>query len=575
MCFLFAISSTQKATGFIIFIGMGRIWLVAGTSGLAAWTAVCLWFPLTDTDIWWHLAAAKWMSIHGTIPRVDPFCLSSLGKPWIDLHWGFQLLAHVLWSLGESLALVAGKVTILLLAVALALRPHLRTDSAWFLIPFAAFGIYHVRFFLDMRPLVITLLGLSALYAGTWAYLQGRFRHPWLILLPVQVVLANTQGLFPLGAFLVSCLLVGAWWDRRPIDGQSLGAATPSGLGPIPLRPLAFTAAGLWLAGLANPYGWKGFLLPLSLLARITPLPGNVFSAEIAENQPLHDLVGRDPSALAPYLLLATAVGWTFHRTRSRFSTGHFLLFAGFAVLGLMAQRNLPLFLLAGLMAAGRNLQVSHDPPFRPGARPWLGPAALLALVGAYAPSLVQAWRYELPGSLETPFRFPEGAVDFLKQHPLPGGIFNELRFGGYLDFRLYPEKRPFVDGRMILRDAEFYRGFLAVVDHPELFPPYAGTHGFTHALLPIGEDRRFLPLAAYLIREKDWALLYSDGASVLLADAGTAPSLALSLDSLGPSHPVSRALKERFHANPRLESIALRNLTIFLEASNKAKSAF
>ena len=553
---------------------MGRISLIAGAVALGAWMAACLWFPLTDTDIWWHLAAAKWMSAHGAIPRVDPFCTSSLGKPWIDLHWGFQLLTHALWSAGGSAALVAGKVSILIAAFALALRPHLKPASAWFLLPLAAFGIYHVRFFLDMRPVVVTMLGLSFLYAGTWAHLQGRLKRPWLVLLPVQIILANIQGLFPLGAFLVTCLLLGEWLDRRRASGKAAVRGTACVTVPlllsVPLRPLALTTAGLWLAGLANPFGWKGFLLPLALLARITPLPGNVFSAEIAENQPLHALLRQDPSAMVPHLLIALAVLWTFRHARSRFSTGHALFFAGFALLGWMAQRNLPLFLLAGVMAAGRNLHVSEPrtlPAFRIGPAP-AALAALLAIAVLYGPSLRRAWLFELPGSLETPFRFPVGATAYLKDHPLPGNIFNELRFGGYLDFRLYPDKNPFVDGRMILRDADFYREFLSVVDKPALFPAYAKRHDFTHALLPIGEDARFMPLAARLIREEGWALLYCDGAAALVADSSVAGSLGLSLDSLGPGHPIEAALRERFSSNARLEALAGRNLSAFLSAA-------
>ncbi|HLP41179.1 MAG TPA: hypothetical protein VK465_06700 [Fibrobacteria bacterium] len=544
---------------------------VAGLLLLLAWTFACLWFPLTDTDVWWHLAAGEWMADHKTFLRVDPFSASALGRPWIDLHWGFQLLSLALWTSGGAAALIAGKCLLVALAGFLALRPHLNSATAVFLLPMAGFGLYQTRFFLDVRPLAVTLAGLAALYAATTAHLRGRLRHPWVVILPVQILLANIQGLYPLGAFLVTCLWAGEALDRRRASVAPSGVPTE-----LSLAPLGWTCAGTWLAGLITPYGLPGFLLPLALLLRITPLPGNVFSAEIAENLPLHTLALQDPAAAAPHLLLLLTTLWTFERARGRFSTGHALLLAGFALLGLMAQRNLPLLLLACLFASGRNLEVSVSDTLpkvsgreiRPGFRAWAGPAALILVAALAAPSIRRAWEYELPGTLETPFRFPSGAVAYMRAHPVKGPLFNELRFGGYLAHRLHPDVLPFVDGRMILRDADFYREFLTTVDHPRTFPAYADKHGFTQVLLPIGEDRRFQPLAAYLAREEGWAILYCDGAAAWLARPGVADSLALPRGPFDASHPMLGALKDRYAANSRLLALARDNLMDFLRAA-------
>jgi hypothetical protein len=245
-------------------------------------------------------------------------------------------------------------------------------------------------------------------------------------------------------------------------------------------------------------------------------------------------------------------------------------------------------------MAAGRNLQVSlaarANVPLRPpsarnapadanpggGRALRAGWAALAAIAVLYGPGIRAAWDYELPGSLETPFRFPGPAVDHLERHPLPGPIFNELRYGGYLEFRLYPPKTSFVDGRMILRSAEFYREFLEVVDHPDRFPAYRTRYGFTHALLPISEDLRFLPLAAYLLKSMDWKLIHCDGAGALLADPAILEEghAAMGLDSLPDGHPLPAALHRRFSANPRLESMAILNAARFLRAAGRDRAA-
>ena len=559
-----------------------------------AWLIACLWFPLTDTDIWWHLAAARRMWETRSFLRADPFCLASMGAPWTDLHWGFQLLAYSAWKLGGAWALVAGKCLAVAVALALAFAPHVRLRVLYAWIPLAAFGIYHVRFFIDVRPLALTLCGLGALYAVTTLNLRGRIRRPWLILIPVQIILVNLQGLYPLGAFLVTCLCAGEYAGRRwpawfAREGDGVGEEVGVGVvgnAPVPLRPLAITCGALWLCGFVSPYGWDGFALPFSLFGRITPTAANIFSSEIAENLPLSDLFHRDPAGVLPFLILLGFTAATFAYAK-RPSLGHALLFLAFALLGYMAQRNLPLSLLAALMAAGHNLEVHSLGRKHRGAdadrddvsEPWLGPTALLGLAAIaflYGPRIREAWRYELPGSLETPFRFPAPAADYLEAHPLTGNIFNELRYGGYLEFR-FPGKPAFIDGRMILRSADSYREFLAAVDEPARFPEYRARYAFTHAVLPIAEDQRFLPLAAYLLRESGWSVLHCDGASVVLADSSTvsaAGATALALDSLPEGHPLRNALQARFGSNPRLHAMATRNAALFLHAAGRERAA-
>lgn len=553
----------------------------------AAWIGACLWFPLTDTDIWWHLAAAKWMWAHKAFLRSDPFSQSSLGAPWTDLHWGFQVLASALWKAGGAFALIAGKCLAVIGAVAFVLRPHLDRRTWPWLLPLAAAGAYLVRFYLDVRPLAITLLGLGIQYAVVMAYLRGRWRRPYLVLIPVQIAMANVQGLYPLGLILVGCLLSGEFLARRsariapafPDDFRPGGRGAGSdGAGLVPLRPLAWALVLMLASGFATPYGWDGFRLPLALFARITPEASNIFSREIAENLPFPSLFHTDPALATACLAWAAVVTWTF--LGIRLSAGTLFLWAAFGGLGLMAQRNLPLAFLAGLMASGRNLDVSLrekdcDPEAGKAGRrrrlAWAGAAALLAVAVAFGPRLRAAWAYELPGSLVTPFRVPSAAVDLLAAHPLPGPILNELRFGGYLEYRLYPEPA-FVDGRMILRSADFYRDFLAAADDPEKFPEYRARYGFTHALLPIAEDARFLPLAAFLLRS-GWDLIYCDGASALLADPALRAG-GMALDSLLPDHPLAVALRTRFAANPRLLGLATVYAEAFLRAAGKERAA-
>src|SRR6185369_4787185 len=50
--------------------------------------------PSADGDIWWHLAAGREMVARHALLFNDPFSVSANGRPWVDVHWLFQLAVY-------------------------------------------------------------------------------------------------------------------------------------------------------------------------------------------------------------------------------------------------------------------------------------------------------------------------------------------------------------------------------------------------------------------------------------------------------------------------------------------------
>jgi hypothetical protein len=61
------------------------ILLVAG----AAFLLGCR--ELFDADVWWHVRAGQWIWSHRNVPTLDPFTFASASRPWVELHWLFEL----------------------------------------------------------------------------------------------------------------------------------------------------------------------------------------------------------------------------------------------------------------------------------------------------------------------------------------------------------------------------------------------------------------------------------------------------------------------------------------------------
>src|SRR5579859_2696768 len=107
------------------------VWNKVLLGGLLLWTFLSLCFPLMDTDFWWHLKTGDWILHEGKIPQVDLYTFTEVGKPWIDLHWGFQVLISLLYRAGGVNLVILAKAAVITAAVAVAWCAGGRALPAW------------------------------------------------------------------------------------------------------------------------------------------------------------------------------------------------------------------------------------------------------------------------------------------------------------------------------------------------------------------------------------------------------------------------------------------------------------
>ncbi|MEJ2007080.1 MAG: hypothetical protein P8Z30_02820 [Acidobacteriota bacterium] len=112
---------------------------------------------------------------------------------------------------------------------------------------------------------------------------------------------------------------------------------------------------------------------------------------------------------------------------------------------------------------------------------------------------------------------FPSGAVAYLSRHQVPGPMFNELSWGGYLIWSLGPKHRVFIDGREDIYDyAGVLSDYLGIID---------GQSRAFFLLRKYGVDScltlRKSKLARLLGASPDWKVVYQDQMSVIFLRAG------------------------------------------------------
>lgn len=247
--------------------------------------------PISDGDIYWHLSAGREMVARHALLRTDPFTLSAAGRPWIDVHWLFQLAAWAAYRLTGFRGLAIGKAVLVAVTAVVLTSTAERMGGAVGRALGAASLLVTLclaRHLLPLRPVIVTALCLAIFLSVLESARAGATRRLWL-LPAVQVLWVNCQGMAPLGLALIAAYTVEA------ALGRTLDRGSPAPDGNVPVARWLLVLVSCGLASFVTPFGLRAVALPAQLLMRIAPGQRNVFSAAIAENIPPFVLSGRRP----------------------------------------------------------------------------------------------------------------------------------------------------------------------------------------------------------------------------------------------------------------------------------------
>ncbi len=486
---------------------------------LGATAAASALFPLVSFDLWWHLAAGRFIVAERAIPRTDPFSYTALGARWIDHEWLFQLLAYGVHELGGVAGLTVLRVAVVV-AISLVVLRFVRREAgiptpaaAVLLVP-PLLLVARVRFL--VRPELLTLLAAVVLAVAVLRTDRQRagWRELWwlpLLFVPWANLHAGAiSGLLVLAAVLAGTVLNGVLAPR------GLAAPSPPGTPSAPV--LGGLLAASTAACLLNPFGVHVLVVPFELTALMRDGP-----YLNAEWQPL------DPGAhwVAVGLLLAAAA-LVAARWR-RLDWAAVLPLAMVAILAVRHARGLGLLgVLAPLLLARIQRPAGAcATPRLAGIRPAVAGAVL---VGTAAALPLGGYQFR-PGLGIDRLQIPVAATAFLEAEDPPGNILNTYKFGGWLTWRLFPETRIFMDGRNEVflelawrldrakRDSHEWRRMLDELDVGHALLGYADRPLRVRLVDPEGGPDRVVerPYTAAQFPRSSWALVYFDDTAMVM----------------------------------------------------------
>jgi hypothetical protein len=455
---------------------------------------------LRDGDVYWHIAAGRWMFEHGVVPGVDPFSHTMRGEIWTAHEWLSEVIlaaAHQWggWTLVVAVTAVAFAATIALLTRAL-LRTLEPVYAVLFAVMASAMTIGHVL----ARPHILAMPIMMVWVVELVRASDERRAPPWW-LVPLMMVWANLHGGFTLGialalAFTAESAL--ASWGTRHFR------ATLRAWG-------AFTAFAI-LFSLLTPNGAGGILFTWQVMVESTYAMSRI-EEWVSPN--FHTL-----QPLEIWLLGGLAV---VMYQGLRLPLVRLVLVLGLLHLSLKHVRNIeltgllvPLFVAAPFaaqwsrrdQASGRQAE-SLDRLFRSLSQP----AGYLALLGC----VLLAIAIPLGSSRLRPIKLPESAVPAIAlgaaEHAgLKGPVLNSYEWGGYL---AYSGIAPFIDGRSDMYGDKFLQDYMEALQlaKPDSLEKLLVRYDVTWTLLRPGT-----PAIALLDRLPGWRVVHSDPTAVVHA---------------------------------------------------------
>ena len=410
-----------------------QLLVLAGLLTTVAARALYLKFCVLDLDIWWHLKVGDWIVAHHAVPHTGILSRTAADRPWVAYSWGYEVLLSRAYRWFD-LAGIGVYGILLTLAVAYSIFWMARRLSGrfWWACALATITCSAFLYNLMPRPVffsmtLFTITLTLILEANRSGRVQLLYWLPPLFLLWANLHIQFLYGLFLIGLlFAVNLLQFVA--DRVGYTPTSVQPPT------LPTTTLGAIFAACLLATCIGPYSYH-----------------------------LYVVIVEYSQAKVPYMMIRELQAINF-RAGSHYVQ---LLLTGAGFFALGWRKNIDPFKLALLIVASvvafRTMRDSWficisaaaciaDFPAPQAVwcktETWLeksGVAAFVALALVLVARDADFNQRGLDRAISS--MYPVKALNFLRQHPAPGPLYNTLDWGGFLTWYM-PDYPVAIDGR-------------------------------------------------------------------------------------------------------------------------------
>jgi hypothetical protein len=443
-----------------------------------------------DPDLWWHIKTGELVLSTHRWATTDPYSFTAKGMPWMSCEWLGDVLFAAVYRMGglrglDALLVALASAVILALYAFATLRSG--NSKAGFVAAAVLLTLANASF--NLRPQMMGYLFLILTLIVLERFRQGKQRAVWM--LPVLFMIwINSHGSWIIGlgvvALYIACGLVS--FQLGSLEAQRWTTSERLRLETV----LALSLAAVMI----TPYGVRLAGYPFAVASSYPIAIASVLEWQV---MPFNLIGGK--------IFLAMVLGFVVVQMAFRFSWRAYeiLLFLFGTGMACLHVRFLLLFVpfFAPLFVTVLARWVpSYD---RSKDKYRLNFAVIMGIAIAmmhYFPSKTDMEK-------KVADQFPVHALEYIRQHPVPGPMFNSYGFGGYMIFSGY---KTFIDGRgELFEELGVFGPYMHITRLEPGTMKVLSSYGIQSCLMQRDE-----PLSTVLALLPDWKKVYSDNVSAL-----------------------------------------------------------
>jgi hypothetical protein len=452
--------------------------------------------PLSDSDLWWHLATGKYIVQNKALLEVDPFSYTSepISPHRVTLlngYWLAQVVFYLSYLVSGNYGVIALRVLILIsglfVSLLIALRFGAKLTASIILLVLASLTL---TIYSPTRPQLF-----SFMFAPVVFYLLDRLKQKYraseiniksyLLLPAVMLLWANLHGGFLLGSTLIFIFTLSeaahVLVKREAFSKQFLLFSA------ISIAAVACT--------LINPNTYK--MYPM-----LFAFEGSTIQTMTSEY-------------VSPFALGYNLLWWWIYLALSivilavsfkRCDKTHLIIVMFLGAISLSAARYIPFFVLVTLPVLAINLTRITAVSKR-----LYIPAVVSVLLTLFI--VTTGFQRTLGLTLKQDrllIGYPENAAAFILENSPAGNIFNHFNWGGYLIWKLYPNYKVFIDGRSL--NLEVFKHYTYMLWDRNTAGKLLDYYGIKTVIMPPPPSSgKGYELVNILNEDSQWRLVFKD----------------------------------------------------------------
>jgi len=407
--------------------------------------------PLWDYDFWWHIATGRYIVTEGLIPHQDIFSFTSnlaenknhfpeRENLILKQYWVAQSLFYAVFNNYGPEGIIFLRAILLVLTLLIVYRRFQESGVSFIVSFISIFLLFNISIrSTGERPVLFSIL-FTALTLFILENFKDKRSRNIFFLVPVMLLWSNMHGGFILGDVILMVFML--------CEGLKM-IVKKSSYNRHELL-LFFSATGVAIvASFMNPNGWNAFLVVFSPKYE-------VFVRGIQESEsPFHFYFNKLRPVDYNHIFVVLLFPLILLLRNKKLDLNHVILLSGFWYMSILSSRYIIFYAIIGIMIMAKETDILFTSLIKKRLSEKFYKKVQYGLIIATLCStlifmVAQLKKGKFEFKTATEVSVPESAVNFIQENRIEGNIFNEYAYGGYIEWKLYPWKKTFIDSRKL-----------------------------------------------------------------------------------------------------------------------------